>query len=260
MDAKRSRALVTGASSGLGVELARELARRGTDLVITARRRDRLESLAAELQRDHKIDVVIIPADLAASDGPRNLFDAVQAANLKIDILVNNAGFGHFGPLLDQSLDQINQMLAVDVRAVTELTRLFAESMKAQGGGYILQVSSYAGLAPIPRYAVYSGAKAHIIAFTQAFRRELRKTGVSLSVVAPGFMNTEFHEVAHHEKTTLMKLTTTSAPAVARIAIRGMFKRKFLMTPGVVYQVSNWLLRLLPRSVGSVLSGITVKN
>jgi short-subunit dehydrogenase len=260
MDAKNRRALVTGASSGLGAEFARELARRGINLVISARRRDRLESLAAELNRDHNIDVLVLPADLASPEGPRQLFAAVQNAGLQIGILINNAGFGYFGLTLDQSLAQIDEMLAVNVGALTTLTRLFAESMKAQGGGYILQVSSYAALAPIPRYAVYSGAKAHVIAFTQALRYELRKSGVSLSVVAPGFMNTEFHDVAHHEKTWLMRRTTISASMVARKAIAGMFKRKLLMTPGAVYRINNWMLRFLPRSAASAITAAMVKS
>lgn len=260
MDASKQRALITGASSGLGVELARVLAQRGIDLAISARRADRLEALADEMRREHKVDVVVLPGDLAMAQGPQQLFEAVKAAGLRIDILVNNAGFGHFGPFLDQSLEQIEEMIAVNVSAVTTLTRLFAETMKAQGGGHILQVSSYAALQPIPRYCVYSGAKAHVIAFSQALRHELRKSGVQISVVAPGFMNTEFHDVAHHEKTLLMKLTTVPVWWVARRAIAGMFRGKFLITPGVVYRVNNWLLPFTPRRLATGISAAIVKS
>ena len=216
MDAAQQRALITGASSGLGQDFAHLLAQRGINLVLTARRQDRLEALANQLPSAHRIEVAVVPADLSQPFGSQHLFDAVQAAGLQIDILINNAGFGYFSPFLDQSFEQIGDMIAVNVSAVTTLTRLFASAMKEQGGGRILQVSSYAALQPIPRYAVYSGAKAYVIAFTQALRHELRKSGVTLSVVAPGFMDTEFHDVAHHEKSRLMKLSTVSSQMVAR--------------------------------------------
>ncbi len=121
------------------------------------------------------------------------------AAGLRIDILVNNAGLGHFGPFLGQSISQIQEMIAVDVTAVMVLTRLYAKVMNDQGGGHILLVSSFAALQPIPRYSVYSGAKAFLIALAQGLQHELRKTGVRISVVAPGFMLTEFHDIAHHD-------------------------------------------------------------
>lgn len=260
MDASKKRALITGASSGLGVEFARVLARRGIDLAITARRGDRLEAVASELSNQFGVDVATFPADLATLDGPRQLFDAIQSRGLRIDILVNNAGFGYFGPMLGQSMEQIDEMVAVNVSALTTLTRLYAESMKGQGGGYILQVSSYAALQPIPRYAIYSAAKAYVVALAQTLRHELRRSNVRVSVVAPGFMATEFHDVAHHEKTWMMKLTTISAPAVARKAIDGMFKGKLLITPGAFYRLNNLFLRLLPRSTASAISAAVVKG
>ncbi len=168
---------------------------------------------------------------------------------------MNNAGFGLFGPFLEQTLAQIDEMIAVDIRAVTVLTRLFAETMKQQGGGYILQVASYAALMPIPRYAVYSGAKAHVIAFTQALSAELQKNNVRLSVVAPGFMATEFHDVSNHKKTLLMKLTTVPVRWTAKRAVAGMFKGKLLITPGAVYRVNNWLRPFTPRRMQSAMAG-----
>ncbi len=260
MDAARQRALVTGASSGLGVEFARLLAARGINLVISARRRDRLEALAGELRQAHGIEVVVQPADLSTWEGAQQLFDAIQAAGLRIDILINNAGFGYFGPFLEQSLEQINEMIAVNISALTTLTRLFAEIMSRQHYGHILQVSSFAALQPIPRYSIYSAAKEYVITLTQSLRYELRKTNVSISVVAPGFMPTEFHDVAHHKKSFLMKLLTIPSDYVARKAIAGMFKRKMLITPGVVYQINRLLLRLTPRRWASAISAAVVKS
>ncbi len=254
------RALITGASSGLGVEFARALAQRGHSLIVTARRRERLETLAAELEKKYAVAVTVVPADLSVPGGPQQLFDAVQAAGLRVDILVNNAGFGYFGPFLGQSLEQIGEMLWVNVSALTTLTRLFAQAMKEQGGGHILQVSSYAALQPIPRYCVYSAAKAYVVALAQTLRYELRKSNVRVSVVAPGFMPTEFHDVARHEKSKLMKMMTYPAAFMAERAISGMFKNKLLITPGLMYHMNNWALRLLPRSAASALSAAVVRS
>jgi len=258
MDATKQRALITGASSGLGMEIARVLAARGIDLAIAARRRDKLETLADELRRDHHIDVAVFSADFAQVDAAQHLFDEVRAAGLRIDILVNNAGLGFFGPFLGQSISQIQEMIAVDVASVMVLTRLFARAMNDQGGGHILQVSSFAALQPIPRYSIYSGAKAFLIASAQALRHELRKTSVRISVVAPGFMLTEFHNTAHHERTFLMKLTNLPVHYTARKAVAGMFCGKLLITPGIFYQINGVLVRFLPRRFASALSALSV--
>jgi uncharacterized protein len=254
----RRRALVTGASSGLGTEIARVLAERGIDLVITARRQDRLESLAEQLRGEHHVDVVVFSIDLAQVDAAQHLFDEIRAAGLRIDILVNNAGLGHFGPFLSQSISQIQETIAVDVTAVTVLTRLYAKAMTDQGGGHILQVSSFAALQPIPRYSVYSGAKSFLIATAQALQHEFRKTGVRISVVAPGFMLTEFHDVAQHERTFLMKLTNLPVRYTARKAVAGMLRGKLLITPGLFYQINGILVRFLPRRLASRISALSV--
>jgi short-subunit dehydrogenase len=257
MDATKQRALITGASSGLGMEIARVLAARGIDLAIAARRRDKLETLADELRRDHHIDVAVFSADFAQVDAAQHLFDEVRAAGLRIDILVNNAGLGFFGPFLGQSISQIQEMIAVDVASVMVLTRLFARAMNDQGGGHILQVSSFAALQPIPRYSIYSGAKAFLIASAQALRHEFRKTKVRISVVAPGYMQTEFHNVAHHERTFLMKLTNLPVHYTARKAVAGMFRGKLLITPGIFYQINGVIVRFLPRRLASALSALS---
>jgi uncharacterized protein len=258
MDATQKRALVTGASSGLGVEIARVLAQRKIHLAIAARRQDRLEALATELRSKHAVEVTVFVADLSTPAGAQKLFDDVCAAGLQVDMLVNNAGLGHFGPFLNQTLQQILQTISVDVTATTVLTRLYAQAMVKQGWGRILQVSSFAALQPIPRYSVYSAAKAFLVALTQALQHELRKTGVRISVVAPGFMLTEFHDVAHHERTFLMKLTNVPVWYTARKAVAGMLRGKLLITPGPVYQINSVLLRFMPRRWASAISALSV--
>lgn len=260
----RDLALVTGASSGIGAEIARQLAAGGIDLVVTARRRDRLEELAKEIGAARSAagpgpTIAIIECDLAAVDGPDRLLAELAQRNLAPTILINNAGFGYFDPFLEQSRDQIESMIAVNLRASTLLSRELGAQMARRKRGYILSVASFAALAPIPRYAVYSGAKAYLVAWTQALSHELRKSGVRVSVVCPGFTRTEFHEVAGHDKTRLMRLTELTPQQVARAALRGLERGQLVIVPGWWYKLNAALLRLAPRSWAPAMSGMMVK-
>ncbi len=255
----RKLALITGASSGIGAELARQLAAQSSDLVLTARRRDRLEALAAELGAKHGVQTTVVESDLNTVDGADRLVGELGARGLAPTLLINNAGFGYFSPFVEQSQADIEAMLEVNIRAVTILCRRLGESMAQRGGGKILNVSSFADLAPIPRYAVYSGAKAYVIAFSQALRHELSKKNVRVCVLCPGFTKTEFHEVSRHEKTTLMRLTELTVEQVARAGLRGLAKNRFLIVPGWWYKLNLLTSRFLPRSLMSSLSALTVK-
>lgn len=252
-------ALVTGASSGIGAEIARQLAAKKFDLVLTARRRDRLEALAAELRSKDQIEATIIEADLNTSDGANRLIDELVVKNLRITRLINNAGFGYYGPFLEQSPADVDAMLQVDIRAVTILCQKLGQQMAERGGGKILNVASFAALAPIPRYTVYSGAKAYVIAFSQALRHELANKNVSVSVVCPGFTKTEFHEVSRHKKTSLMRATELSAEQVARAGLRGLERGQFLIIPGWWYKLNFLTASFLPRGFMSAISAAFVK-
>ncbi len=274
----RDLALITGASSGIGAEIAGQLAARGIDLVLTARRRDRLEELAAELinsspghppggsaPREESISrseiptITVIECDLADRDGPDRLLAELARRNLAPTVLVNNAGFGYFDLFLDQSRDQIEAMIAVNLRASTILARELGAQMASRGHGYILSVASYAALAPIPRYAVYSGAKAYLVAWTQALAHELRKSGVQVSVICPGFTRTEFHDVARHKKTGIMKRIELTPEQVARAAIAGLERGQLVIVPGWWYKLNAALVRLLPRSWAAAMSAKAVR-
>ena len=257
---QRPVALVTGASSGMGREFARVLAERGYDLIVTARRGDRLLELKQELESAHGVSVASIPGDLNSADGATRLFRQVQSQGHRVDLLINNAGFGFFGSFLEQTAEEIDAMIQVNVIALTTLTRLFAEQMSQRGGGSILQISSYAGLQPIPRYTVYSGAKAYVVAFAQALRHEMKKHGVRVCVMAPGFSQTEFHDVAGHNKTSTMRFLSLSPRQFAESGVKGVLRNQFLITPGWKYRVNNFLLRFLPRTWASAISAGIVKH
>ena len=259
MQPGRDLALVTGASSGIGAELARQLAARKIDLVLAARRRDRLQSLADELSAQHGVQAAVIENDLNTAGGADQLVDELAARQLAPTVLINNAGFGYFSSFVEQPRDDIEALLQVNIRAVTVLSRRLGEAMAARKHGYILNVSSFAALAPIPRYAVYSGAKAYVISWSQALRHELSRRGVMVSVLCPGFTRTEFHDVSRHEKSWIMRNTELTAPQVARAGLNGLVRGKFLIVPGWWYK-TMWLgASILPRWVTSAISARMVK-
>ena len=193
--APRPIALVTGASAGIGTELARLLAV-DHDLVLTARRSEQLQSLAEELKRLHGTTCRVVPADLADPAAPRKLFDALAAANLTLDVLVNNGGFGDLGPFAKADLAKMLRMIQVNVTALTELTGLFLPGLLARNRGCVLNVGSIAGFQPGPFMATYYATKAYVNSFSEALHSELRGTGVTVTVLCPGPVATEFAAVA----------------------------------------------------------------
>lgn len=260
-------ALVTGASSGIGAEFARRLAARGIDLVLTARREERLAELATELTDPTKnsaknsanISVTAIAADLNLSNGPERLLAELESRGLAPTVLINNAGFGYFGKFLEQPADEIEAMIQVNVRAATLLAHRLGHAMARRKRGAILNVASFAALAPIPRYAVYSGAKAYLVAWSQALAHELKKSNVRVSVLCPGFTRTEFHDVARHEKSSLMRRTELTPEYVARIGIRGLERGQTVIVPGLWYRLNALLMRLLPAKAAAALSARSVR-
>jgi hypothetical protein len=179
-------ALVTGASSGLGTDFARELAARGCRLVLVARREARLRTLADELRGAHGTEARIEAVDLGDAAAREALFDRLAAAGVEVDVLVNNAGFGVYGDFLSIPWERERRMLELDVAAVVHLTKLFAAGMVARGRGWILQVASIGAYQPSPTYASYSAAKAFVLSFGEALSFELRRTGSASRSSRPG--------------------------------------------------------------------------
>jgi len=245
---KGRTALVTGASSGLGADFARQLAADGAHLVLVARRVEPLQALARELAQRHGVTVDVIPMDLGAPGAPEALRDELARRGREVDVLVNNAGFGLFGDFLAIDPARERAMMEIDVLVPLALTRLLGEAMVARGRGWILQVSSIGGYQPTPLYAVYSAAKAFVLSWGEALHFEWRPRGVTVTVLSPGITATEFLAVSGQRATLYQRLVMMRSPDVTRIGLRALARGSTSVVPGLANKLTALGPRLLPRA------------
>jgi uncharacterized protein len=245
-DRRRPLALVTGASSGIGSELARELAKDGHELVLTARREAPMQALAAEL-RDYGAAADLIAADLSRPGAAAELVGAIEARGLSIDVLINNAGLGSIGRFDRADPVRIGEMLHVNIVALTELTRLVLPGMVARRRGRIMLVASTAGFLPGPGMAVYFATKAYVLSLGEAIAQELRGTGVSMTTLCPGATATNFFAVAGSEHGVVRAMM--SAAEVARIGYRGLKAGRRVVIAGLHNNVLAMGSRYAPHAV-----------
>lgn len=250
---KGKRALVTGASSGLGADFARNLAARGCNLVLVARREELLRALKEQLTGQHSIEVDIITMDLVEKDAPQKLFDKLKAEGKQIDVLVNNAGLGLYGEFLSIPWEKERNMLELDIVTLVHMTKLFVQDMVERNEGYILQIASIGGYQPSPLYASYSAAKAFVLNFGEALNFELRKTKVKVSVLSPGITATEFLKVSGQQTTFYQRMVMMKSPAVVEIGIKNMLKGTPSVVPGWLNAVTVWSNRLMPRRMSAAV-------
>ncbi len=245
-------ALVTGASSGIGRDIAKSLARHGINVIITARRKDRLAELKKELTENYGVKVLCIGADLSDEKQVFELYKRVQ--KYKIDILINNAGFGVFGEFTQSDLRSELNMLCVNIRAFHILFKLFLRDFKERGCGYILNTASAAGFIPGPYFSSYYASKAYIVRMTQAVAEELRreKSGVHLSMLCPGPVKTEFGEVAN----VRFGLPSCSSEKLAEHAVRELFGGSLLITEDKLHNFIIKAAKLIPDSVMAFGTGL----
>ena len=246
----RPLALVTGASSGIGAALARELARHAHDVVLTARRTARMEALAAEL-RSLGATATVISADLAKPGAASALTHELASRGLEIDLLVNNAGLGALGRFDRMDAGRISEMLQVNIVALTELTRLLVPGMVARRRGRIMLVSSVAGFQPGPRMAVYFASKAYVTSLGEALAYELRGTGISVTVLCPGATDTEFFDVAGANDSIMARRLRHMMPAaaVARIGYQGLAAGRHIVIAGLMNRVMALARRFAPHRI-----------
>ena len=238
-------ALVTGASAGIGEALAIELAAAGANLILTARRPERLETLARRLGSEHKIQTQVIPADLADPGAPQELFDATEGRGTEVDVLINNAGFGYYGEFVAGDQSWQRTMVDVNCAAVVDLTRLFLPRMTERKRGYIMIVASTAAYQPVAYMATYAATKAFDRMLAEALAEETARFGIRVSALCPGPTESEFGEVAGVRVGESRKFQ--SAAAVARIGLQGMVKGKTWVIPYGSGRAQVFMQRFVPR-------------
>jgi len=246
--------LITGASAGIGTELARVFASNGHRVALVARREDRLATLAGEIVAAGGAAPIMIPCDLRQPDAGDKIAAAVAAHGVEVEYLVNNAGFGLFGHAIEMDRAEQLDMIAVNIRALTDLSLRFSDHLIRHRGG-ILNVSSIAGFLPGPGMAVYYASKAYVLSFSEGLRGELASRGVRVTTLCPGPVPSEFQSRAGFEPGFDSAILNVSAPDVAKEAYRGLMANKRVVLPGLGIKILPFLLRLFPR--GFILAAVS---
>lgn len=239
-------ALITGASGGIGYQIALLFAQKNIPLLLVARNEARLRQLKTELEKANGTAVYYVAADLSTSEGVAELLQYVHANQWHITYLVNNAGFGDYGPFVERSMEKYAEMLQLNIISLTELTHHFARSMVQRGKGRILNVASTAGLQPDPYFAVYGATKAYVISLTEALHKELEHTGVTTTVLSPGPTQTEFMARADMAEAKLYAAGVMTAAEVAHIGFRGMMAGKLHVIPGLKNRIMGFFSSITP--------------
>jgi short-subunit dehydrogenase len=243
-------ALITGASGGIGLELARLFARDQYNLILVARRGDKLEELKKELITRHDIQVHLICKDLAKVDAAADVFNVIAQQKLAVNCLVNNAGFGDYGFFTKSNWQKTAQMIQLNIVTLTQLTRLFLPQLLAQKEGWILNVASTASFLPGPLMSVYYATKAYVLSFSEALANELQGSGVRVSILCPGPTTSGFQDAAQMPASRLNKMKVMAPPEpVARYGYRALFKGKLIAIPGFLNKMIPLLVRILPRKM-----------
>ena len=242
------RALVTGASSGIGATYAHALRARGERLILVARRADRLAQLAAELGGDEW--AVALPLDLMDAGAAVQLQERVAAGGFAVDLLVNNAGLGHTAPFDEQPSEVVRAMVDLNVRAVVDLTHVFLPAMKERGRGRIVNVASNAAFQPVPFLTVYAATKAFVLSFTEGLAEELRGSGIQLQALCPGLTQTEFLEVAGtHQGLRVTRTPMLTAEEVVEASLQGLDRGRLRVVTGWTNRLAVFAQRFVPASV-----------
>jgi len=250
-------ALITGASNGIGYDLAKIFAKDGHNLVLVARNQKALESLAGELRAEHSIQVTVIPKDLGVASAPDEIYSECRRESIHIDMLVNNAGFGTYGFVSETDLPLLLEMLQVNGTALTHLTKLFLQGMLDRKSGRILNLASTAAFQPGPLMAVYYATKAYVLSFSEALANELNGTGVTVTVLCPGPTRTGFQRRAYMEDSGLgsgKTLRMQDSEKVARIGYESMMKGKTVVIPGFMNRVLAVAAQIGPRKMATSIA------
>ena len=257
MQRTRPRTLITGASSGIGEAFARRLAADGHDLVLVARREDRLAALAQDLGRTHGVHAEVLVADLTEAEDLDRVAKRLASSDAPVAMLVNNAGFGAYGAFDDLPLDRQLAMIDLNVRALVRLTHAAVDPMRTRGTGTIVNVASTAAFQPDPYGAVYGATKGFVLQLTHSLHEELRGSGVRVMALAPGLTRTEFQETAEVDPDGLPRGAVMSPDEVVRVALRDLGRGRVVSVPGAVNRVMAASSSVSPAWMSRKLSGVT---
>ena len=255
---KRQTALITGGSGGIGLEIAKVLARKGFDLALVARNRDALEAAASQIEGKYDVNAHVFAADLRRREAPKDIFDFLRVESIPIEILVNNAGFGLGGEFADTDMTRELEMIQVNIAALTHLTKLFLPPMIKAKSGRILNLASTAAFQPGPLMAVYYATKAYVLSFSEALAEELRDSGVTVTALCPGATRTDFASTAHVTQSRLFTLFgIDDAAGVAEYGVTAMMHGRRVAIPGfknkLVAQAHRFSPRLVTTKVARIL-------
>jgi len=246
MTSMKEIALITGASSGIGYEIAKLFAADKTDLLIVARNEKKLLEIKNEFEEQFKIVVFTVTADLSSNEGIQTVYDAVNTNKLIVSYLVNNAGFGDYGAFIDRRMEKYKEMIQLNIVSLTELSYHFGKEMVKRGKGRILNVASMAGLQPDPNFAVYGATKAYVISISEAIHKEFENTGVSVTVLSPGATASNFMERADMNSAKLYASGVMASLDVAMEGYNGMMKGKLHVIPGFKNKILGFFSGIMP--------------
>ena len=248
----RKTALITGASSGIGYALSNVFARNGYNLVLVSRNGERLKMVSEEIEKQHGVQVNVLPKDLFKSAAAQEIYDEVAAAGIKIDVLVNDAGIGAYGKFTDSSTKKHMDLIQLNITSLTMLCKLFGADMAKNGSGRILNVASAAAFQAGPLMSTYYASKAYVLLLSEALKSELEKDGVTVTALCPGPTKTEFFQ-RHDMIGTRIERSPymMSATEVAEIGFSGLLKSKTIVIPGLINKLVAFLVRFTPRRIAT---------
>ncbi len=251
--------LITGASSGIGEATAHVYARNGYNLILTARRKAKLEEIKSDILSKYKVEISLFSVDLSLIDGAEELFKHIVTNNLKVDVLINNAGFGIYSELKKSDIKREEQMLILNILSLTKLTKLFVDQMLLTGGGNIVNIASAAAFQPVPYLSSYSASKAYVLNFSEAIAHELKKDNIFVTAVSPGATESEFADTAGFKSGKNFR-NAPSSLNLAEFIFKSMKKRKVSPIHGIKNNILAFSLRLSPRKMNTAVAASMMKE
>ncbi|HSR05349.1 MAG TPA: SDR family oxidoreductase [Proteiniclasticum sp.] len=253
-------ALITGATSGIGLEIALNFARDGINLILVARTENKLIEIKEKIESEYGIEVLILAKDLTREEAPDEIYEEVEKRGIRVDFLINNAGFGSFGRLKDTDYETEKDLVKLNVLSLLQMNKLFVPLMAARHYGYVMNVASLAAFMPGPVMANYYASKAYVLSLSEAMHEELKQDGIKVTALCPGPVRTNFQERAQLQKTDTAKSFLMEAKKVADVGYLGLFRGKAIVVPGTFEKMVPVITKLLPRCLVRKVSFLSQKE